>query len=115
FHIHVPEGAIPKDGPSAGIALAASLLSTLCGVPPKPAVAMTGELTLTGRALPIGGLKEKLLAAIRNNMERVILPQNNREDFEDLDRDIKSSMQVDFVETADEAFALLFNFPPSHE
>jgi ATP-dependent Lon protease len=115
FHIHVPEGAIPKDGPSAGIALAASLLSTLCGIPPKPAVAMTGELTLTGRALPIGGLKEKLLAAIRNNLERVILPTSNREDFEELDRDIRSSIQVDFVETAGEAFALLFNFPQSHE
>jgi ATP-dependent Lon protease len=113
FHIHVPEGAIPKDGPSAGIALAASLLSTLCGVPPKPAIAMTGELTLTGRALPIGGLKEKLLAAIRNGMERVILPRGNREDFEELDKDIRSSIQVDFVETAEEAFALLFSFPPS--
>jgi ATP-dependent Lon protease len=112
FHIHVPEGAIPKDGPSAGLALAASLLSTLCGVPPRPAVAMTGELTLTGRALPIGGLKEKLLAAIRNGMERVILPRGNREDFEELDRDIKSSIQVDFVDTAEEAFALLFSFPP---
>ena len=111
FHIHVPEGAIPKDGPSAGIALAASLLSTLCGVPPKPAVAMTGELTLTGRALPIGGLKEKLLAASRNGMERVILPRGNREDFEELDRDIKSSIQADFVETAEEAFRILFNFP----
>ena len=109
--IHVPEGAIPKDGPSAGIALAASLLSTLCGVPPKPAVAMTGELTLTGRALPIGGLKEKLLAASRNGMERVILPRGNREDFEELDRDIKSSIQADFVETAEEAFRILFNFP----
>ncbi|MDR0597197.1 MAG: endopeptidase La [Treponema sp.] len=113
FHIHVPEGAIPKDGPSAGLALAASLLSTLCGIPPKPAIAMTGELTLTGRALPIGGLKEKLLAAIRNGMEQVILPAGNREDFEDLDKDIKSSVQVDFVETAEEAFALLFSFPPS--
>jgi ATP-dependent Lon protease len=115
FHIHVPEGAIPKDGPSAGIALAASLLSTLCEVPPKPAIAMTGELTLTGRALPIGGLKEKLLAAIRNDMERVILPGSNREDFEELDKDIKSSIKVDFVETAGEAFDLLFNLPLSHE
>jgi ATP-dependent Lon protease len=109
FHIHVPEGAIPKDGPSAGVALAASLLSTLCGVPPKPAVAMTGELTLTGRVLPIGGLKEKLLAAIRNGMERVILPGSNREDFEELDRDIRSSLAVDFVETADEAFGIVFD------
>ncbi|GHV81000.1 Lon protease [Spirochaetia bacterium] len=87
FHIHVPEGAIPKDGPSAGIALAASLLSTLCGIAPKPAIAMTGELTLTGRVLPIGGLKEKLLAAIRNGMERVILPADNKEDWDELAAD----------------------------
>jgi ATP-dependent Lon protease len=109
FHIHVPQGAIPKDGPSAGIALAASLLSTLCEIPPRPGIAMTGELTLTGRALPIGGLKEKLLAALRNGMERVILPGGNREDFEELDKDITSSIKVDFVETADEAFTLLFD------
>jgi ATP-dependent Lon protease len=115
FHLHVPEGAIPKDGPSAGIALAASLLSTLCAVPPKSGIAMTGELTLTGRALPIGGLKEKLLAAIRNGMERVILPEGNREDFEELDKDIRSALKVDFVETAGAAFGILFNFPRSHE
>ncbi|MDR2404729.1 MAG: endopeptidase La [Spirochaetaceae bacterium] len=109
FHLHVPEGAIPKDGPSAGITLAASLLSTLCQVPPKPAIAMTGELTLTGRILPIGGLKEKLLAAIRNGMERVILPADNREDWEELDREIRSSLAVDFVESAGEAFGILFD------
>jgi ATP-dependent Lon protease len=108
FHIHVPEGAIPKDGPSAGITLASSLLSTLCGVPPRPAVAMTGELTLTGRILPIGGLKEKLLAAVRNGMERVLLPADNREDWDELDKDVRERLQADFVETADEAFALLF-------
>jgi ATP-dependent Lon protease len=109
FHIHVPEGAIPKDGPSAGITLAASLLSTLCGAAPRPAIAMTGELTLTGRVLPIGGLKEKLLAAIRSGMERVLLPVDNREDWEELDRDIKSGIEADFVETAAEAFAILFD------
>jgi ATP-dependent Lon protease len=108
FHIHVPEGAIPKDGPSAGITLAASLFSTLCAVPPKPAVAMTGELTLTGRILPIGGLKEKLLAAIRNGMTRVILPADNREDWAELDREITASIRADFVETAREAFGILF-------
>jgi ATP-dependent Lon protease len=109
FHIHVPEGAIPKDGPSAGITLAASLLSTLCSVPPRPGIAMTGELTLTGRVLPIGGLKEKLLAAIRNGMNRVLLPGDNREDWAELDRDIREAIPVDFVETAEEAFAFLFD------
>jgi ATP-dependent Lon protease len=108
FHIHVPEGAIPKDGPSAGITLAASLLSTLCQVSPKPGIAMTGELTLTGRILPIGGLKEKLLAAIRNNMEEVLLPADNREDWEELNEDIKKALKVQFVENAGEAFGLLF-------
>ncbi|MDR3131145.1 MAG: endopeptidase La [Treponema sp.] len=109
FHIHVPEGAIPKDGPSAGITLAASLLSTLCGMAPKPASAMTGELTLTGRVLPIGGLKEKILAAARNGMERVLLPVDNREEWAELDKEITGAVQVYFVETAAEAFEILFD------
>ena len=108
FHIHVPEGAIPKDGPSAGITLAASLLSTLCQIPPKSGFAMTGELTLTGRLLPIGGLKEKLLAAIRNGMEEALLPAGNREDWEELNGDIKKALTVHFVENAGEAFGILF-------
>jgi ATP-dependent Lon protease len=108
FHIHVPEGAIPKDGPSAGITLAASLLSTLCQKAPRPGIAMTGELTLTGRILPIGGLKEKLLAAVRNGMEQVILPEGNRDDWEELDRDIREAIPVEFVENAEDAFWLLF-------
>jgi len=109
FHIHVPEGAIPKDGPSAGVALAASLLSTLCRLPPKPGYAMTGELTLTGRVLPIGGLKEKLLAAVRNGMECVLLPADNREDWEELSEDIKKALTIHFVENAEEAFMILFD------
>ncbi|MDR2494814.1 MAG: endopeptidase La [Spirochaetaceae bacterium] len=113
IHIHVPEGAIPKDGPSAGAAIAASLLSTMRQTPPKAGVAMTGELTLTGRILPVGGLKEKLLAAIRNNMERVILPKANTEDWDALSTDIKDSLSIDFVDTADQAFSLLF--PPVPE
>ena len=108
FHIHVPEGAIPKDGPSGGITLAASLLSTLCRIEPKPGYAMTGELTLTGRILPIGGLKEKLLAAIRNGMTDVLLPADNREDWEELEGDIKKALNIHFVETAEEAFKILF-------
>jgi ATP-dependent Lon protease len=108
FHIHVPEGAIPKDGPSAGITLGASLLSTLCQKPPLRGIAMTGELTLTGRILPIGGLKEKLLAAVRNGMEKTILPEDNRDDWEELDRDIQEAIPVEFVENIEDAFALLF-------
>jgi ATP-dependent Lon protease len=76
---------------------------------PKPGIAMTGELTLTGRVLPIGGLKEKLLAAIRNGMETALLPADNREDWEELDRDIKDKLTVNFVESADEVFAFLFD------
>jgi len=109
FHIHVPEGAIPKDGPSAGITLASSLLSTLCGVPPNSGVAMTGELTLTGRILPIGGLKEKTLAAIRNGMKTVLIPADNREDWEELDKDIRGAIEALFVENAMEAFGRVFD------
>ena len=109
FHIHVPEGAIPKDGPSAGITLAASLLSTLCKVPPRPCIAMTGELTLTGRVLPIGGLKEKLLAATRNGMETVLLPRDNEEHWNELDKDIRSGIKIEFVETAKDVFERLFS------
>jgi len=108
FHIHVPEGAIPKDGPSAGVTLASSLLSTLCKIPPRPCIAMTGELTLTGRILPIGGLKEKLLAAIRNGMEKVLLPKDNEDDWNELDKDIRSAIIAEFAETASDVFKLLF-------
>ena len=110
FHIHVPEGAIPKDGPSAGCTLASSLLSTLCKIPPRPCIAMTGELTLTGRILPIGGLKEKVLAAIRNGMENVILPKDNEDDWNELDKDIRSGIKAQFAETAADVFGILF--PP---
>jgi ATP-dependent Lon protease len=108
FHIHVPEGAIPKDGPSAGITIAVSLFSTLCRLPAKPGIAMTGELTLTGRVLPIGGLKEKLLAALRNNITEILLPKENREDFDDLEDEIKKALTIHFVETAQEAFKVVF-------
>ena len=109
FHIHVPEGAIPKDGPSAGITLAASILSSLCQLPPKAGFAMTGELTLTGRILPVGGLKEKLLAAIRNGMSDALLPEDNREDFEELSPDIKKAINIHFVDNAESAFKILFD------
>ncbi|GAB1481625.1 hypothetical protein MASR2M78_04400 [Treponema sp.] len=109
FHIHVPEGAIPKDGPSAGITLAAVLLSTLRGIAPKSRVAMTGELTLTGRILPIGGVKEKLLAAIRNHMELVIIPKANADELAELDEDIRTAIKVVALQlTQQNAFAILF-------
>jgi ATP-dependent Lon protease len=108
FHIHVPEGAIPKDGPSAGITLAVSLLSTIAQKPVRGGFAMTGELTLTGRVLPIGGLKEKLLAAIRNGMTDVLIPKGNLDDLEELDKDIRDALTIHGIEQADEAFAILF-------
>jgi ATP-dependent Lon protease len=108
-HIHVPEGAVPKDGPSAGITIASALFSKLCGQPPLAGVCMTGELTLTGRVLAIGGLKEKLLAAIRSHFSKVILPADNKEDFDELDADIKNAIEPIFVQKADEVFAALFH------
>ncbi|MFA6505573.1 MAG: endopeptidase La [Treponemataceae bacterium] len=108
FHIHVPEGAIPKDGPSAGVTLASSLLSTLCETPPLPRIAMTGELTLTGRVLAIGGLKEKLLAAVRNGMKTVIIPKANEDELDEIRKDFEGRLTIMPVENAGEAFAILF-------
>ena len=108
FHIHVPEGAIPKDGPSAGVTLASSLLSALCETPPIPRIAMTGELTLTGRVLAIGGLKEKMLAAVRNGMKTVIIPKANEDELEEIRKDFEGMLNVELVENAGEAFVLLF-------
>jgi ATP-dependent Lon protease len=108
IHLHVPEGAIPKDGPSAGITLASSIFSVLCRKAPKTSVAMTGELTLTGRILPIGGLKEKTLAAVRNGMKHILLPAGNREEWYDLDKEIQDSITAFFIENAEDAFTILF-------
>jgi ATP-dependent Lon protease len=107
-HVHVPEGAIPKDGPSAGITLVASLASAFTGVPLLPGRAMTGEITLTGRILPIGGVKEKVLAAHRSKILTVILPEGNRKDLEDIPAEVKDVMKFTFVSTATEAVAALF-------
>src|SRR5690606_10339127 len=87
-HVHVPEGATPKDGPSAGIAMATALVSTLTRNPVKAEVAMTGEITLRGRVLPIGGLKEKLLAALRGGITTVIIPEENKKDLADLPKSV---------------------------
>jgi len=98
LHIHVPAGAIPKDGPSAGITIATALVSLLTGRPARREVAMTGELTLTGRILPIGGVKEKVLAARRAGVTTVLLPEKNRENLKDIEEDILREMKLCFVE-----------------
>jgi ATP-dependent Lon protease len=107
-HVHVPEGAIPKDGPSAGITLVASLVSALTGRPIAPGFAMTGEITLTGRVLAVGGIKEKVLAANRNEIGRVLLPEANRKDLEELPAEVREATEFHFVASAAEALAILF-------
>jgi len=102
IHIHVPAGAIPKDGPSAGITMATALISAITRVPTSKDIAMTGEITLRGRVLPIGGLKEKALAALRHNITRVIIPERNRKDLEDMPETIKNKMEFLFVNTVDD-------------
>ena len=101
LHIHVPEGAVPKDGPSAGIAIATSIVSALIGKPVRRDVAMTGEITLRGRVLPIGGLKEKILAAHRGNIARVLIPQENEKDLKEIPEKILSTLKVILVEHMD--------------
>ncbi|MCZ8041182.1 MAG: endopeptidase La [Beijerinckiaceae bacterium] len=94
IHVHVPEGATPKDGPSAGIAMATSIVSILTGIPTNRDVAMTGEVTLRGRVLPIGGLKEKLLAALRGGIKKVLIPEDNAKDLVDLPKSVKEGMEI---------------------
>lgn len=102
FHIHIPEGAVPKDGPSAGITMATALVSALTGIPVKANLAMTGEITLRGRVLPIGGLKEKILAAKIAGIKQVLVPKKNEKDVEEIDTEIKSGMDIVFVERMEE-------------
>ncbi|HBG20966.1 MAG TPA: endopeptidase La, partial [Desulfobulbaceae bacterium] len=102
IHIHVPEGAIPKDGPSAGITMATALVSALVKVPVKHNLAMTGEITLRGRVLPIGGLTEKLLAAKRGNITHVLIPKDNERDLQDVPIKIRKSLTIHVVNHMDE-------------
>jgi ATP-dependent Lon protease len=102
IHVHVPEGAIPKDGPSAGLAMATSMVSALTGIPVKREVCMTGEITLRGKSLPIGGLKEKLLAAQRGGLTVAIVPEENRKDIKEVPDIIKYSMEIVFAESMDD-------------
>ena len=102
IHVHVPEGAIPKDGPSAGIAISASIVSIFTEIPVKKDVAMTGEITLRGNVLPIGGLKEKLLAALRAGVKKVIIPKENSKDLEEMPKEVKNKIEILTVESFDE-------------
>ncbi len=110
-HLHVPEGATPKDGPSAGIAMATALVSTLTRIPVRADVAMTGEITLRGRVLPIGGLKEKLLAAMRGGVRTVIIPEENRKDLTDLPKSVTQQMKIVPVRWIDEVLDLALERP----
>jgi ATP-dependent Lon protease len=106
YHVHVPAGAVPKDGPSAGTAVFTSLVSLLLNKPVRPDVAMTGEITLRGLVLPIGGLKEKILAAKQAGIEMVILPERNRKDVPDVPKEAKKGLQLEFVKDVDNVLAL---------
>ena len=102
IHVHVPEGATPKDGPSAGVAMCTSIVSALTGIPVHKDLAMTGEITLRGRILPIGGLKEKLLAALRGGIKSVIIPLENEKDLAEIPDNVKRGMKIIPMGTVDE-------------
>jgi ATP-dependent Lon protease len=105
IHVHLPEGAVPKDGPSAGVGMVTAMISTLSGVAVKRDVAMTGEVTLRGRVLPIGGLKEKLLAALRGGIRTVLIPAENEKDLVDLPSTVMEGLEIVPVSHVDEVLA----------
>lgn len=116
FHIHIPEGAVPKDGPSAGITMATALLSAITDIPVRADVAMTGEITLRGRVLPIGGLKEKILAAKTAGIRTVLVPKKNEKDIEEISGEIKAGLTIHFMETMEDVLAhALTELPPTEK
>jgi len=112
FHVHVPEGATPKDGPSAGIAMVTSIVSALANIPVKRDVAMTGEVTLRGRVLPIGGLKEKLLAALRGGIKTAIIPSENEKDLKEIPQNVKDGLKIITVDHVDEVIKIALTKQP---
>ena len=111
IHVHVPMGATPKDGPSAGTAITTSLVSALLGIPVRHDVAMTGEVTLRGRVLPIGGLREKLLAASRAEMATVIIPRDNAKDLKEVPDEILQTLRIELVDHVDEVLPIALDAP----
>src|SRR3569623_1796764 len=111
IHVHVPEGAPPKDGPSAGLAMATSIISVITGIPIRRDVAMTGEVTLRGRALPIGGLKEKLLAALRAGIKTVLIPQENEKDLAEVPDNVKTGLKIIPVDSVDQVLKTALTKP----
>ncbi|MCK5427868.1 MAG: endopeptidase La, partial [Anaerolineales bacterium] len=112
IHLHVPTGAQPKDGPSAGVTMATALVSLVCGCPVRADVGMTGEITLRGQVLPVGGIKEKVLAAHRSRLKTVILPARNEADLEDLPEEVRKEIDFVYAETVDDVLnAALESFP----
>lgn len=112
IHVHFPEGATPKDGPSAGIAVTTAMVSALTGQPVRGGIAMTGEVTLRGRVLPIGGLKEKTMAALRNGIHTVLIPRENEKDLEEIDQTVRARLRFQTVEQMDEVLSLVLETPP---
>ena len=115
IHIHFPEGAIPKDGPSAGITIALGIISALTGAPIRRDIAMTGEITLRGRVLPIGGLREKTMAALRNDIRTVIIPAGNERDLEEIDPTVRQALQIICVDHMDKVLDVALTLPPVTE
>ena len=112
FHIHVPEGATPKDGPSAGIGMVTSIVSSITNIPVRRDVAMTGEVTLTGQVLPIGGLKEKLLAAHRAGIKKVLIPQENKKDLVEVPKTVLDATEIIPVKNVDEVLKVALTKTP---
>jgi ATP-dependent Lon protease len=111
LHLHVPAGAVPKDGPSAGVAMVTSLTSLMTGRAGKPDVAMTGEITLRGKVLPVGGIKEKVLAAKRAGISTVVLPERNRKDVQEIEPELLAGLSLEYVGTIDDALRYTLSTP----